>query len=124
MTGDVRIARMAIFAYLKNGNVSLFRKLEIYPLEFIPLKGGGGDNHGLIQEKKNFSKKIIFRDKIMRGIDCAHRRSVKMLPWFREAKNFFDFYFVQKNLDTSGIWTSDLRDQSAAALLLHTEACM
>ena len=40
----------------------------------------GGDICGLIQGKK-FSKKIIFRGKIMRDVDLAHRRSVKMLPW-------------------------------------------
>ena len=37
-------------------------------------------------EKKFFSKKVIFRGKIMREIDCAHSRTVKTLPWpwFRE----------------------------------------
>ena len=50
--------------------------------------------------RKIFSKKIIFRSKIMREIDCAHRKSVKKLlwPWFREANKFFRFLLCAKKL--------------------------
>ena len=40
----------------------------------------GGCKSWPFPQKKFFSKKIIFRGKIMRKIDCAHRRKLKMLP--------------------------------------------
>jgi hypothetical protein len=45
-------------------------KLFIHIITSGMKKFKGGDIYGLIQEK-NFSKKIIFRGKIMREIDCA-----------------------------------------------------
>ena len=53
------------------------------------------------QNKKNYFLKIIFsknhpsRGKIMRGIDCAHSRSEKTLPWTttqvcKDRKSYFE----------------------------------
>ena len=41
---------------------------------------------GVILRQKNFSKNDLTTPNFMRGIDCAHSRIVKMLPWpwFRE----------------------------------------
>ena len=47
---------------------------------------GGGVTIMAYSLKKIFCQNSLYRGKIMRKIDCAHSRSVKMLPWpwFRE----------------------------------------
>ena len=56
----------------------------------------------------------IFRGKIMREIDCAHRRKLKMLPWpwFRENIDFFRHFltstwFEKTYVQNQTRWCSD-----------------
>ena len=56
----------------------------------------------------------IFRGKIMREIDCAHRRKLKMLPWpwFRENIDFFRHFltstwFEKTHVQNQTRWCSD-----------------
>ena len=51
---------------------------------------------GVILRKKFFCQNSLYRGKIMRKIDCAHSRSVEMLPWpwFRENIEFFDLFYT------------------------------
>ena len=80
------------------------------------LKGEDGLRQVFGQKKIfcEFYKNVISRGNPMRKIDCAHSRSMKMLPWpwFRENVDFYDIFILLLGLEIFPIsylprWCSD-----------------
>ena len=66
--------------FRSNFSIGFFYRIPIF---WDVLKGGPDRS---FSDKKTFSKNDLTTPNFMRGIDCAHSRIVKMLPWpwFRE----------------------------------------